>query len=98
MNRRYDFFKPFSFAVDLVVLVVGFFVAHRIRLGQWDISAYGGGLEPVVAVSVAVYSVSLFLSGIYRTHPRDMHLKTVWTAGIALTAGWAVSVLIMFLI
>jgi FlaA1/EpsC-like NDP-sugar epimerase len=98
MFRNRSLLKPASVVVDLVVLVVGFFVAHRIRLGQWDISAYGDGLEPVIVVSVAVYSISLLLSGIYSTHPRDMHLKTVWTAGIALTAGWAVSVLVRFLI
>lgn len=98
MNPKRDFLKPLFFTNDLIVLVVGFFVAHRIRLGEWDISVYGSGLEPVIVISVAVYSVSLLVSGIYRTRPRDMHLKTVWTVGIALTVGWAVSVLIMFLI
>jgi len=98
MNSKRNFPKPLLFAIDLMVLVVGFFVAHRIRLGEWDVTAYGSGLEPVVMISVAVYSISLLISGIYRTNPRDMRLKTVWTVGIALTVGWAVSVLIMFLI
>ncbi|MFV1980319.1 MAG: hypothetical protein ACC655_04130, partial [Rhodothermia bacterium] len=76
MISKRNFLKLVFITVDLIVLVVGFFVAFRIRLGEWDISAYGEGLEPVVAISVAVYSIALLVSGIYRTHPRDMHLKT----------------------
>jgi len=98
MISKGNLLKPLSFFLDLIVLIVGFFVAHRIRLGEWDLSVYGGGLEPVVVVSVAVYLTALLVSGIYQDHPRDMRLKTVWTIGMALTAGWAVSVLIMFLI
>lgn len=87
-----------SFAVDLTILVVGFFVAHRIRVGDWSIGSFGDGLGPVITISVLAYAVALIFSGIYGLHPRELHLNTVWRVGIALTIAWASSVLVMFLV
>lgn len=91
--------QPVLFVLtDVVILVVGFLFAFRLRMSTWDVTTLHTGLGPAVAVSVGAYTIALAISGIYKIQPSHMQLTIVWRISAALVAGLAVSVLVTFLI
>jgi FlaA1/EpsC-like NDP-sugar epimerase len=85
-------------AADLVILCLAFLGSVRLRLGTWDLFAYKDGLEPVLIISVAIYTVGLVASGLYRMTPSTMHLEGFLRVSVGLIAAWAASVAALFLL
>ena len=84
--------------IDASIVCLAFFVAFRIRTGEWDIFSFEHGLGPTLIYTLVAYLIALFASGIYRIEVQNFHLRMFIRASAALLIAWPAAVTLTYLV
>ncbi len=83
--------------LDLLIIYLTFVGALKIRLGTWEFLLHETMWGLSILITMASYLVALIFSGLYRMHPRGMHLDSFLKVAMSLLIGWAGSLTLIYL-